>query len=594
MSNNKGWLFVRDIEGDFFVPSYQRGYRWGKDEVERLLNDIYENGPNPYCLQPIVVKLQSDGKFELIDGQQRLTTIYLIYKYLHSEFPRIQEAKFTIDYQTRKNSREYLINLDESRKEEYIDFWHIWQAYSTVKNWFDKKDFAEVTEINRYLTKYVKIIWYEVERDENSEKLFSRLNIGKIPLTSAELVKAMFLSSANSKMTNEKQDEIALQWDNIERELNDGSFWNFLTGRTDYFTRIDLVLDLMSGKPSECREKYFTFNEFYKCRKAIEKENETIKREKDKRSVVEIWNEINRTFLILKDWYEERELYHKIGYLIASGYKSLKDIYDLANRRNGQEDIFDLLNKNSEGMTKSQFKCELDGLIRKSVKIDKNYGELSYQKPNDYKKISRLLLLFNVVSVDKLGNGQRFPFDKFKSTVGGAWSLEHIHAQNSEGLKTVKEWHEWLRLQLPYVVRLAPDETQLIETMKKQIDNEKLDKDDFEKTQAVVFEKLSRKPAETKHTISNLALLRTDANAALNNSTFAVKHGKIIEMDRQGKFIPYCTKMVFLKYYNDSDDNSLYFWDDGDRKTYITKMNETLKDYLEEEIDWNVEENDGE
>ena len=47
---------VSDITGTFYVPSYQRGYRWGADEVLRLLNDIYQNGRNTYCLQPIVVR----------------------------------------------------------------------------------------------------------------------------------------------------------------------------------------------------------------------------------------------------------------------------------------------------------------------------------------------------------------------------------------------------------------------------------------------------------------------------------------------------------------------------------------------------------
>ena len=65
--------YVKDINGTFYVPSYQRGYRWGEDEVIRLLDDIYQNGRNAYCLQPIVVRRKS-GSFELIDGQQRLTT----------------------------------------------------------------------------------------------------------------------------------------------------------------------------------------------------------------------------------------------------------------------------------------------------------------------------------------------------------------------------------------------------------------------------------------------------------------------------------------------------------------------------------------
>ena len=101
---------VGNISGDFFIADYQRGYRW-KEEVEMLLNDIseVEEGKN-YCLQPIVVKRVGD-KFELIDGQQRLTTLYLIQKFTKTYRPKIQ-IKYTISYQTRENSKSYLENLD--------------------------------------------------------------------------------------------------------------------------------------------------------------------------------------------------------------------------------------------------------------------------------------------------------------------------------------------------------------------------------------------------------------------------------------------------------------------------------------------------
>lgn len=73
--------FVADIRGSFYIPSYQRGYRWSETEVVRLLDDIYQNGKKNYCLQPVVVRKKED-QYELIDGQQRLTTLYLIYKYI--------------------------------------------------------------------------------------------------------------------------------------------------------------------------------------------------------------------------------------------------------------------------------------------------------------------------------------------------------------------------------------------------------------------------------------------------------------------------------------------------------------------------------
>ena len=145
--------------------------------------------------------------------------------------------------------------------------------------------------------------------------MFTRLNVGRIPLTNAELVKAMFISeSANAGITREKKEEIALQWDNIERELHNDSFWYFLTNTTkdSFQTRIDLVLDLIANKPCDTREVYYTFFKFDSMRSEM--------------CLEEIWRRIQHTFLILKDWYENHELFHKIGYLIASMYTMLPKI----------------------------------------------------------------------------------------------------------------------------------------------------------------------------------------------------------------------------------------------------------------------------
>ena len=547
---------VGSIEGDFFVPSYQRGYRWGRDEVIRLLEDIYANGTNNYCLQPVVVRKCGD-RFELIDGQQRLTTLFILLQYIKREFkPRIT-IKYALSYETRDKSAEFLNNIDAAMADSNIDFFHIYQAYQAIDEWFKLQDDDVVVadDIYGYLVKYVKIIWYEVGEDEDAIALFARLNIGKIPLTSAELVKAMFLSKDNNAgMDRQKQEEISLQWDNIEKELHKDSLWAFLTDYTvrNYQTRIDLVLNLIAGKASDNKDKYFTFFKFDEKRKSED--------------LLEVWKEVQHTFLILKDWYENHELYHKIGYLIASRADSLGNIYKI-----------------SKGKKKSEFVSELDKLIKKSINIDKNYAELSYDKPGDYAKISRLLLLFNVESVRQIdAKAQRFPFDKYKAKA--SWSLEHIHAQQSEGMRRQEEWKEWMRLHIRSVKVVSGDE-ELIVKMQECIDKNKLERTEFESVQQEVIKALSVEGnAEYLHSISNLALLNSSDNAALNNSTFDVKRNEIIKMDKAGRYIPFCTKMVFLKYYTLSENNQLHFWGQEDRIAYIQAINKVLSDYLFEEI----------
>ena len=555
---------VGDIKGDFYVPSYQRGYRWGVAEVERLLDDIYSTeGKSNYCLQPVVVKKNGD-RYELIDGQQRLTTIYLIYRFMNEEsFGFIDEPRFTLSYATREKSKDFLKSIDESRKEENIDFWFFCSAYESIKAWFSKKDRkSTLTNMNKYFDEIVKIIWYEVGETEDAIGLFTRLNIGKIPLTNAELVKAVFLSKGRNdiNMERKKQEEISFQWNHMEKELHNDSLWFFLTNKTstDYQTRIDLVLDLISQKPVDNRDQYYTFFKFDEMYQNGQK-------------LDNIWYKIQQTFLMLNSWHDDHELYHKIGYLIASGSYTLQNIFEL-----------------SKGKTKSAFKKSLDEYIKNSIKIEKNYADLSYENTEDQKKIKKLLLLFNVESVcNSDEHSQRFPFDKYKNGEDGkvVWSLEHIHAQQSEGLSTQKMWKEWLKLHIKSVKFVSHDSDELIKKMDDAIKNDRLSRQDFDSIQQKVVDTLSEKGnSEYLHSIANLALLSSGANAALSNSTFDVKRNEIIEMDKKGAFIPFCTRMVFLKYYTPSDKNQLHFWGKDDRDAYVKQMNIVLEKYLEKEI----------
>lgn len=553
---------VGDIKGDFYIPSYQRGYRWGETEVVRLLDDIYSTeGKRNYCLQPVVVRKSGD-RYELIDGQQRLTTIYLIYRFMHEEsFGFIDEPRFNLSYETREKSEDFLKLMDESRKEENIDFWFLCTAYESIRKWFSEKDRkSTLTNVNKYFDEIVKIIWYEVGESEDAIGLFTRLNIGKIPLTNAELVKAMFLSKdTDENIDKEKQEEISLQWDNMEKELHNNSLWYFLTNKTSavYQTRIDLVLDLISGKPADNREKYYTFFRFDEMRQT--------------KKIDSIWRSIQQTFLVLKDWHGNHQLYHKIGYLIASGTLTLQKIFDI-----------------SRDKTKDDFRNSLDDFIRDSIRIKGNYSDLSYEKTQDRRKITTLLLLFNLESVRRNGeHSQWFPFDKYKFGRDGnvTWSLEHIHAQQSEGLRTQEMWKKWLELHIPSVKSVSDTPDELIGLMKSAIAKEKLERQEFDAIQQKVVELLSVKGnTEYLHSIANMALLSTADNAALNNSTFDVKRNEIIKMDKAGQYIPFCTRMVFLKYYTPSEDNQLHFWGHTDRVAYVDAMNKVLANYLEEPI----------
>ena len=294
MAENKIELkSVNELLGmKFFIPSYQRGYRWTEQQVKDLLNDVNEFIQNKnsdfYSLQPLVVKKRWPEKaleeikgktsieeienyinkceWEVIDGQQRLTTIYIILKYLGFE------KSYGIDYQTRGKFGSFLDTIkdktiaSDNLNDAYayiikdyetfdnIDFYHVFTSYSTIKHWFEvehkddekvkKKDFIS------HLLKNVKFIWYE-SVGEDPIKVFTRLNIGKIKLTNSELIKALMLNRSNFKDESSRhiqlrQQEIASEWDNIEYTLQNDEFWLFLHEK-DYRkpTRIDFIFDLI-------------------------------------------------------------------------------------------------------------------------------------------------------------------------------------------------------------------------------------------------------------------------------------------------------------------------------------------------------------
>lgn len=546
---------VGDIKGEFVVSAYQRGYRWN-EEVAFLLNDINEiEEGRDYCLQPIVLKKIADDRFELIDGQQRLTTIYLLFRYM-KQLNLPFQLHFSLEYQIRKETKMFLeqIQVDTPRDQaRSMDEYFILSAYQTISTWFKTQRDEALAAFNLYkkLNERIHVIWYEVDSSENPVSLFTRLNIGRIPLTNAELVKALFLSK-NNGIDERRQLEIATSWDTIEKELHNGSFWSFITNESGmlYPTRIELLFDLMANKPRDEREKFFTFFHF----------DRQIRQGRDKS---QIWTDILRYYQRLKEWYENNDLYHKIGYLVASNSVRLQD---LANE--------------SLTKTKTAFHNSLDKLIATSIDFRRDYCELSYERKGDYEAIKSLLLLFNVETVrQRSDETMRFPFEKHKEE---NWSLEHIHAQEQEGLNKKEQWVEWLDLHKKSLLGLGLEaDSGIIRDITAAIADEKLSGDTFgalfDRVNSILSEEGSM---EYMHSLANLALLGQASNSALSNSTFAVKRDRILAMDKSSDYIPICTRHVFLKYYTPSEANKVHFWGEADRVGYIAEMNRALKNYL--------------
>jgi Protein of unknown function DUF262. len=560
----------------YLIPDYQRGYRWKAEEhVKALLDDIdtfinKEGRSNDeiYCLQPIVVVSQNNA-WEVIDGQQRLTTLYLILKALKKE--KIYEVSYT----HRHESTSVLLNPMLYR-DDMPDHYFICKAYKFIEKWIENKE----TEIGDYkeafsyvLTRNVKVIWYKVDLNEGNESekidIFNRLNIGKIPLDDAELIRALFIqhitTSGSEREKAIEQSIFSNSWNEIETFLQNEEVWGFLQNKEDkkYANRILKLFEIVAQKEnSEGRATFLWFENELKTKKAEE-----------------LWENVKTYFGKIRYWFNDYERYHLIGLLVQIGIP-LKEICN-----------------HSDKVTKSIFKEWLQTQVKEKFKPETIDDELEYGKDNG--KIERLLLLFNVLSaIETQGNQSlRFPFHRYAKT---SWSLEHINAQHSDDpMKDVKNIGIWVNETVSELENIShlenldkiATEIDFLKTLRDKIKEEpkkqlsQSEQDSFNNAREKIktfFVTETDGTEESMHTIENLALLSGKDNSSLNNAIFPIKNKKIFQLEKEGSFIPQCTKNVFLKVYSKSYTPP-YRWGKQDREDYISEIKRVFNDYFKED-----------
>jgi len=596
----------------FYIPSYQRGYRWTETEVTQLLQDIWQFTMRDgkltgefYCLQPIVViekKVDNIVKWEVIDGQQRLTTLYLILKKLQNQIDSSKKNIKEICYETRSDSWNFLQEVENKNEEEAkqnVDYWHIWNAYKTILKWFqDKADNSGNATPSAFIAPSVlndtKVIWFEVSKEENNNHydIFTRLNSGKIPLTNAELVKALFLQKSNfaDEKVTLKQIQIASEWDMIEKTLQDDAFWYFIYNPTNplkYDNRIEYIFDLMKNRTRES-EFYHTYNEFYKEFSISENKSN------NKPDIDKIWLSIKQYFLNFEEWFKDYVLFHYVGFLIDCG----KPIYQLKEAKEGN------IEKNILPKSKIEFKNYLIEEIKEN-QVKFHIDSLDY--PKDKHKIRKVLLLFNIQTVlETQKSDMRFPFHKYKAE---DWDIEHIRSQNDQNetgkITNQDEWaddiHDFFvgstdRIEIQKFVDKSETLPKIKEICKALLDYQnEIDKNQKQQNFNAVYEKVSdyfnesdnesekqSNKLDNINTISNLALLDATTNRSYGNAFFPIKRKRIIENDKNGIFVPICTKNLFLKYYSKKLGEVMY-WNNDDANDYLQAIKETLSDFLPNE-----------
>ena len=215
MSDKELPLYESSISDLFFspenkvyeVPIYQRNYAWETDEIKALVQDVYDAfnvHKNAYYIGTLVTFHKGKHVYEIIDGQQRLTTIFLMLKAL-GESPRNE-----LTYRSRKKSSDTINGLDKpgyggaSNIDEGIA-----NGFESAKNAIgDIVPESERHDYGEYFKEHVHIVFYKVPKDIDLNHYFEVMNSRGEQLEQHEVVKAMLLGKLEEAQDRSKFNQI--------------------------------------------------------------------------------------------------------------------------------------------------------------------------------------------------------------------------------------------------------------------------------------------------------------------------------------------------------------------------------------------------
>lgn len=559
----------------FFIPSYQRGYRWTKTQIDELLDDLYDfishskDSNDYYCLQPIIVKAKSNDEWELVDGQQRLTALWLIsalyYCSNKDDIVDLKRQEYVLQYEDKpifsnlfilinqlieQDSMVKLLPDLESHRKSSIDCTYLIDSINAIASF--KKDGKTAKRVLGTIMESiysVKVIWYLLDSNEDAIQTFTNVNANKIELTNSELIKAVILNQITNNKKNTMQN-VAIQWEEIEKKLNNDSFWYYMINekKEHYSTRIDYLFEIYCAKHNLISQ--YDNSDHYQIFRAINSELA-------KQDAESLWQEIQEIFDTLCDWYNNYDFYHIIGILIVvsdanNSSKIISDLYQSYAKSNKNEFKILLLKQLKNIYFSISAKTAFTNFSKDDIRVE--LEEISCQESD---KVRKVLLLYNISLLVNADNKyERFPFDLLKNNT---WDIEHINPRSPKG-KTDEEKQKWLNSYIDVI-----DDNALKSEISSCIN------DGYISFDTIADKILSKLAITDNDSISNLVLLDSHTNRGYKNACFVEKRKKIIEIERtrshDEKYILLGTKWVFLKGYDNA--KQLIVWGASDMKDYL-------------------------
>lgn len=537
----------------YYIPAYQRGYKWSSDDngaVKKLLDDLWEryqasknNLNKEYYLQYITIKKAKDSNYlEVIDGQQRLTTLSIFISVFASRLNVGNISAGRLEYEIRSNffdshiypsnkltqllkkewDRNYGLVINEDEKYNFQDIYYIFSAAKKINDFLNRRPSELIIEFYSYVLNNVKVIVNAVESHVESEKVFSNLNSNKVPLTETELIKGLLLTclsrgvDGNDRKRHfheilEMRTALGRQWDEISRWCNQSKIKSFYFQNKDgmeSFLRLVALSFEKEGNKINRKEntKHYPLFDFFH-------------RNSDVRQVLQ---RIDDYYLVLNDWYNNDTIYNLLGYCrFAKGgeFNTLSFLHEcMSNTKSG-------LIRHLKDKRRYLLPNDVEDLF---------YGN---DRDNDIHRVLLALSVFNE------GQTIRFSFYEF---IKYRWSLEHIFPQSPEGKKN-----------------LTPDEKdEILKLMGHPIAQEILDVLELDsrtpEQKELYYEAL--RTAGDLNSIGNMCLLTMENNSSNGCGLFKEKRINILRLIRESSFVPKHTFEVFSKVLFDESVDGLTMW----------------------------------
>lgn len=566
----------------FIIPYLQRAYKWKEKQAKQMLEDFSEflkQEKTYYCMQPLAVVKTEDNKYELLDGQQRLTTLLILWRILFEDnkentfYPYIFEyERDSSESNTLLNRYSFITESDEIKKGEHrnIDEYYMSKVYGAIKQYFidnsdnQKEDFKKLLKGEG---KHILFLWYEVNEEEK-HTTFAHLNSGKIELTCSELIKAILLSDDNKESSDNNglpdKSLVAAQYAEMEEAFNDDRLWYMLQTDEPLYngSRMDLLFNMVlniSRKTYEADPKAAFYEVYTEKRVDLSK----------------FWKDCRTCFVRIMDLYKNPYSYHYMGYLTYTEGNNKIDDWVKAYKESGLKGCIEQL--------KSKVRESISGLGDFEKITYSDTSKATLRKIFILHNIQTILIHYEAIKKANLGlrfSYEQFPFELLYSQ---RWDIEHIASQTENPLTKQKDCEDWIasvKADYPEIFAQRPELNNEIDLFEKDYKIEK-----FKQIYNEIIGSAEKNSPQNKDGLGNLVLLDSHTNRSYHNSLYKRKRKIILaasNIDNQNNeyqvtYIPRCTLNVFLKTYNTGMDVNLVEWTQDDYNKYLGDIKEKLE-----------------